>query len=247
MSNDKPGTAAAYTTTALIDQRTGNRQPGLQPALYSSQSGFTTVPLDLTDRESVFVVFRNTASAPSRTSTPMTETRLGTVSGPWTLSFPPKFGAPASIQMPTLVSWTANSEPGVKFFSGTATYSKTITARATWFHTGRHIYIDLGKVRDIAEVKVNGKSVGITWAPPYRIEVTNAIRPGINKVEIAVTNEWTNRQMGDRTLPADQHILDTPPPPPGRAGGVGGFVPPNPPESGLLGEVSIIAVAESSK
>jgi hypothetical protein len=71
--------------------------------------------------------------------------------------------------------------------------------------------------------------------------VTSALKPGPNKLEIKVTNEWTNRQMGDRLLPADKHILDTPPPPAGRPGGVGGFVPPAPPESGLVGDVTIVA------
>ena len=114
---------------------------------------------------------------------------------------------------------------GVKYFSGTATYSKTLQAPATWFKPGQHMYIDLGKVRDIAEVEVNGKSAGLVWAPPYRIDVTSALKPGVNKLEIKVTNEWTNRQMGDRTLPADKHILDTPPPPPGRPGGGGRLRP----------------------
>jgi alpha-L-rhamnosidase len=241
MDGEISGKSVAYTTGARIDQRTGNRQPGLQPALYSTDASFTTVPLDLAERESVFVVFRNAAAAPTRTATPAAETKLTTVTGPWTLTFPPKFGAPASIQMPTLTSWTDSSTDGVKYFSGTATYTKTITASPAWFKPGHHIYIDLGKVRDIAEVSVNGNSAGIVWAPPYRVDVTNALKPGPNKLEIKVTNEWTNRQMGDRTLPADKHILATPPPPPGRPGGVGGFVPPAPPESGLLGDVTFLS------
>ena len=236
------GKSVAYKTTAYIDQRTGNRQPGLQPALYSTDdTTFTEVPLDLAERESVFVVFRNAAAAPMRASAPVADTKLTTVTGPWTLTFPPKWGAPASVQMPTLTSWADSKDDGVKFFSGTATYSKTITAAPAWFKPGHRVYIDLGKVRDIAEVKVNGKSAGVVWAPPYRVDVTNALKPGVNKLEIKVTNEWTNRQMGDRTLPADKHILDTPPPPPGRPGGVGGFVPPAPPESGLLGDVTFIS------
>ena len=168
MTTDSPRHSTAYTTTALIDQRTGNRQPGLQPALYAQETAYTTVPLDLSERESVFVVFRDSSPAPSREGLREVETKLTTISGPWTLTFPPKFGAPSSIQMPKLVSWTDNTLDGVKFFSGTATYSKTFPASPAWFTSGRRIYIDLGKVRDIAEVKVNGKSTGIVWAPPYR-------------------------------------------------------------------------------
>jgi hypothetical protein len=243
MTGDSPGNVAAYTTVARIDQRTGNRQPGIQPALYATASGYTVVPLDLAERESVFVVFRNAAPAPSRTAMPPVETKLAILSGPWTLTFPPNWGAPASVQMPQLTSWTDSSDPGVKYFSGTATYSKTVQAPASWFRPGQHIWIDLGKVRDIAEVKVNGKSTGLTWAPPYRLDVTSALRPGANKLEIAVTNEWTNRQIGDRLLPVEKRILAQPGVPGAPAAPTGfGFGPQVPPESGLLGDVTFVAV-----
>jgi hypothetical protein len=244
MTGNKPGNAAMYTAGTRIDQRTGNRQPGLQPALYATDSGFTVVPLDLAERESVFVVFRNTTTAPvpSRSGTP--DTFLTSVAGPWTVTFPANWGAPPSVQMPKLTSWTDNADAGVKYFSGTATYTKTVQAPASWFKPGQHIWIDLGKVRDIAEVKVNGKPTGLVWAPPYRVDVTAALKPGVNKLEIAVTNEWTNRQIGDRLLPADKHILSTPAAParPGGGGGGGfGFGPQTPPESGLLGDVTFVA------
>jgi len=98
-------------------------------------------------------------------------------------------------------------------------------------------------VRDIAEVKVNGKAAGLVWAPPYRVDVTSELKPGANKLEIAVTNEWTNRQIGDRLLPADKHILSTPPPPVRPGGGAFGYVPPLP-ESGLLGDVTFISTRD---
>jgi hypothetical protein len=178
--------------------------------LYATESGFTVVPLDLTERESVFVVFRNAAPAAARSASVAVETKLTTLSGPWTLTFPANWGAPASVQMPKLTSWTENTDAGVKYFSGTATYTRTVQAPALWFRPGQHIWIDLGKVRDIAEVKVNGKSAGLTWAPPYRVDVTAALKPGANRLEIEVTNEWTNRQIGDRLVPAEKRVL-TPP------------------------------------
>jgi len=128
----------------------------------------------------------------------------------------------------------------VKYFSGTATYTKTVQAPAAWFRAGQHIWIDLGTVRDIAEVRVNGKSSGMVWAPPYRVDVTQALHPGANKLEIAVTNEWTNRQIGDRLLPADQRILTPPGGPQGRPGGAFRRLQPLP-DSGLIGKVSFFA------
>jgi hypothetical protein len=237
----KAGAAAvAYATGAMIEDRSGNRQPGIQPAVYVERDGFTTVPLDLAERESVFVVFRDKAAAPLRSVAAVTETKLATVGGPWTVSFPPGWGAPASVTMAKLASWTASADAGVKYFSGTATYAKTVTAQAGWFKPGRRIYLDLGRVRDIAEMRVNGKSVGMVWAPPYRIDVTGALRPGANKVEIAVTNEWTNRLIGDRLMP-EKHVL-TPPGAPGAAVPLAGFAvgPREPLESGLVGEVEIV-------
>jgi hypothetical protein len=232
----------SYATGVRMPDRSGNHQPGIGPALYTTPSGFTEVPLDLAERESVFVVFRNAAAGPARTTSTPVETKLTTLSGPWTLTFPANWGAPASVQMQKLTSWTESTDAGVKYFSGTATYTKTVTAPATWFKPGQHVWIDLGKVRDLAEVKVNGKAVGMVWAPPYRVDVTGALKPGANKLEIAVTNEWTNRQMGDRLLPVEKRVLAQPGVPGGAGGGGGGFGfgPQTPPESGLLGEVTVV-------
>ena len=242
MTNGNPGNTAGYATLVRMPDRSGNKQPGIEPALYTTPGGFTEVPLDLAERESVFVVFRSVAAAPERTASSPAETKLTALAGAWTLSFPPNWGAPASVLMTKLTSWTDSTVDGIKYFSGTATYTKTVTAPATWFKAGQHVWIDLGKVRDLAEVKVNGKSAGLVWAPPYRVDVTSALKPGVNKLEIEVTNEWTNRQIGDRLLPDGKKILAQP----GGAAlpGGGGFGPPPqaPPESGLLGDVTFVAV-----
>jgi len=208
---------------------------------YSSQSGSTIVPLQLAERESVFLVFRHAAAAPSRIEPAAPERELAKLAGPWDVRFPANLGAPPSLRMDKLTSWTDSSDPGVKYFSGTATYTKTVQAPASWFHSGERIYLDLGKVRDVAEVVVNGVSVGITWAPPYQVDVTDALKPGTNKLEIKVTNEWTNRQIGDRLLPPDKRILA---PPNGRGVAAQGNAFGRPQilaESGLLGEVRLVA------
>ncbi len=247
MTNDRPGNTAGYTTAVQMADRSGNHQPGIGPAVYVASSGFTEVPLDLAERESVFVIFRNAAPAPKRSVSAPVETKLATLSGPWTLTFPPNWGAPPSVRMQQLTSWTDSADPGIKYFSGTATYSKTVQALASWFRPNQHIWLDLGTVRDIAEVKVNGKPVGLVWAPPYRVDVTTALKPGANRLEIAVTNEWTNRQIGDRLLPPEKRLLAQPGAAPGApAGGpprpVGfGFGPQLPPDSGLLGDATFVA------
>ena len=209
----------------------------IEPAEYSIADGRTTVPLHLAERESVFVVFRRAASSPSRRLPRATSTTLATVSGPWDLSFPPNLGAPAKTQLAKLESWTANADEGVKYFSGTATYTKTVQAPRNWFRPGAKVVLDLGTVKDIAEVSVNGRALGTLWKAPYQVDVTGVLKPGANQLEIKVTNEWTNRQIGDRSAPPDKKVLAASG---SMMGGFGG--PPSLAESGLIGPVTMISV-----
>jgi hypothetical protein len=214
----------------------------MEPADYSIANNLTTVPLHLAERESVFVVFRKAAASPSRTLPPQVHKTLATVNGPWDVGFPPNLGAPEKIQLTCLESWTANTDEGVKYFSGTATYTKTLQAPQNWFQAGAKLSLDLGAVNDIAEVSVNGKPLATLWKPPYVVGLTDALKPGENQLEIKVTNEWTNRQIGDQVAPPDKKVLV--PPAGGVRGGMGGFGGGNqaPPQSGLLGPVTVCSV-----
>lgn len=178
-----------------------------QPADYSIADDRTTVPLHLAQRESVFVVFRHPAPSLVRTSPVPNTATLATVAGLWDISFPPSLGAPPKIQLAKLESWTANTNEGVKYFSGTATYSKTLQVPRRWLRPGTRILLDLGSARDIAEVSVNGKSLATLWKPPYQVDVTSALKSGENQLEVKVTNEWTNRQIGDRSAPPEKRVL----------------------------------------
>lgn len=132
-----------------------------------------------------------------------------TVEGDWQLSFPPKLGAPATATFDHLISWTESSNQGVKYFSGTATYQKEITIPAAFFARHRRIFLDLGTVKNLAEVRVNGKPLGVLWKAPFRVEITGAARRGKNQLEIRVTNLWPNRLIGDQKLPEAQRITWT--------------------------------------
>jgi hypothetical protein len=169
-----------------------------QPASYKIAGGVTTVPLKLEPWGTVFVVFRKLATATSRTVPAKTETELATIGGEWKIAFQPKRGAPDSITVDNLASWTDNSDPGVKYFSGAGTYTKSIEAEAGWFKKGAHVWLDLGDVKNLAEVTVNGKSLGVVWHWPYRVDVTTALKPGANTVSIKVINAWVNRLIGDQ-------------------------------------------------
>ena len=125
------------------------------------------------------------------------------IGGAWELAFPPHWGAPEKVALEKLISWTEHAEPGVRYFSGTATYTKEIAIDAGLLGPGRSLQLDLGRVKNLAEVKLNGKDLGILWKPPFRVEIGAAARAGTNKLEVRVTNLWANRLIGDEQLPAD--------------------------------------------
>jgi hypothetical protein len=169
----------------------------MEPASYRMAGSRTTVPLRLGPYDAVFVVFRKPAAAPSRTLAQPAETRLAAVEGAWDVAFQPNRGAPAKISLEKLSSWSDSADAGVKYFSGTAAYTKTLEAPAAWFKPGARLWIDLGGVKNLAEVAVNGKPLGIVWKAPFRVDATGALKAGRNTVEIKVTNLWVNRLIGD--------------------------------------------------
>ena len=146
----------------------------------------------------MFVVFRKPAKASSRTLPKPVETELATVDGSWNVTFQPGRGAPASFVLDKLTSWSDSQNKGVKYFSGIGTYTKTIQASPDWFKKGAKLWIDLGDVKNLAEVTVNGKSLGIVWHSPYRVDATSALKSGANEITIKVTNAWVNRLIGDQ-------------------------------------------------
>jgi hypothetical protein len=208
----------------------------ITPAGYAISDGRTTVELNLDPHEPVFVVFRESTDENSRTVASRQLRPLATISGPWEFAFSPNLGAPATTSMEKLASWTESEDPGVKFFSGTAVYTTHFTAPATPDDDATRLVLDLGDVRDIAEVKLNGESLGTVWKPPYRVDHFKRLKPGdnANTLEIAVTNQWTNRITGDARVEPAQRVLKV------RSAGRFGGPPREPLPSGLLGPVTIL-------
>ncbi len=169
-----------------------------EPLSYRIVDGHTEIPLRLEAWGSGFVVFRRPATQDAVSLPAETTTSLATVEGPWTVAFQPGRGAPPSIILPALISWPNSPSPGVKYFSGTGTYTKTVDADAAWFVPGAKVWLDLGDVKNLASVNVNGHDLGIVWHAPYRVDVTPALRPGANTLTIEVTNAWVNRLIGDQ-------------------------------------------------
>jgi hypothetical protein len=127
------------------------------------------------------------------------------INGPWTLRFPPNLGAPPQVTLDHLISWPEHSEPGVRYFSGSATYETTFDAPADLFET-RPMFtldyiLDLGRVKNFAEVTFNGRRLETLWKAPFRLDVTGLVRRGRNRLSVRVTNLWPNRLIGDEQFP----------------------------------------------
>ena len=129
-----------------------------------------------------------------------------TVNGPWTLTFPDGWRCPKSLSLDRLVSWTDIKEGEVRYFSGIATYERRIAAEALRVSPGERVWLDLGDVRNLAEVTVNGTTYPALWRPPFRVDITDAIKavPGDCALSIRVANLWPNRLIGDEQLPEDR-------------------------------------------
>jgi hypothetical protein len=174
---------------------------------YAIKDGRTTLPIRLASFGSIFVVFRQPTATAQKNGRNFENLKpVQDLNGPWTVRFDPKWGGPESIQFEQLVSWTARPEEGVKFYSGTAAYQKTFDLPESATQPGKRVYLDLGSVRDVAEIRLNGKNLGVVWTAPYRIEITSAVQSKGNELEIAVTDLWPNRMIGDARLPENKRL-----------------------------------------
>jgi len=125
------------------------------------------------------------------------------IAGPWDLRFPAGWGAPQRVRLERLISWTEHANPGVRYFSGTAEYTKEFSVPPQMLGGGRVVLLDLGRVKNFAEVTLNGRRLGTLWKAPFRLDVTSVVRPGRNTLSVRVTNLWPNRLIGDEQLPSD--------------------------------------------
>jgi hypothetical protein len=131
------------------------------------------------------------------------------MTGHWELDFPSGWGAPDHIVIPELMSWTESEHEGVKYFSGIATYNKKFDIPQEYISDELIINLDLGKVREVVEVYLNGENMGIMWKPPYQKDITLAARAGENTLTLEVANTWSNRLTGDGMLPEGERYTKT--------------------------------------
>jgi hypothetical protein len=172
---------------------------------FTRHDGQSAVTLALPAYGSVFVLFRVASDAPMEAA-PATMT-VAKLNGPWRIAFQPDRGAPAQIVRTSLQSWSASKIPGVRYFSGTGSYTTSFDLPKT--APGARLWLDLGDVRELASVSLNGKALGIVWTPPFRLDITGAARTGRNALTVKVTNLWVNRLIGDAQPGARRYTFTT--------------------------------------
>jgi hypothetical protein len=179
---------------------------------YEQRDGVTAVPLQMEGNESMFIVFRKEGKPETfdlAANFPQSE-EIADISDSWTVKFNSDdvFRGPAGlVKFNKLENWAKNTDEHIRYYSGTAVYTKTFNIPAV--RAGKKMYLDLGLVKDMAKVKINGEYAGGAWTPPYRVDITPYVKEGSNSVEIEVVNTWANRLIGDQFLPKEKRKVDS--------------------------------------
>ena len=173
--------------------------------VFSVEQGRTSIPLQFDAFQSFFIVFKkDAAAAPTNEKANFASvTNTLALTAPWELHFDTAWGGPQKIIFNALADWTTRPEPGIKYYSGIASYRQTFNADGIRKTATGRFYLDLGVVKNIARVKLNGMDLGVLWTAPWKIDITHVLREKNNLLEIEVANLWPNRLIGDEQLPDD--------------------------------------------
>lgn len=201
-----------HPTTATASFRATGKKPMLWNPIdgsvlevsYEIKDGRTEIPLKFESWDAFFIVFRESTTQASLTLPEKKETVAVSMDGAWKVDFGGK-----TSDFSALSSWSEHADPGIKYFSGTATYSKTFTLSQK--ENASAYLLDLGSVKNLAEVIVNGQNLGIVWKAPFRIDISKALKSGENQLEIRVVNTWVNRLIGDAQHDAQKTTFTTMP------------------------------------
>ena len=163
---------------------------------YTMKNGRTELNLNFSPWDAYFIVFEGTASEQNLQVPTWKTVASTTINGPWHVHFQKERGAPEKpVNFEQLISFSNSTDSAIKYFSGTATYVNTFEISS--LDNKEKIMLDLGDVKNLAEVYINGKNAGIVWKQPYQTDITSYLKVGKNMVEIKVVNSWVNRLVGD--------------------------------------------------
>jgi hypothetical protein len=177
-------------------------------AAFRSEDARTAIPLRFAPRQSYFVVFRkdSAGTAPSMGSNFPELRALRTLDGPWDVRFDTRARGPGHIRFTQLSDWSRHADERIRYYSGMATYAVRFELSSP---RGQRIFLDLGEVRNLAQLRLNHRDLGTLWTAPWRVEISAAVRSGTNTLEIDVVNLWPNRLIGDGLLPPGRRLTRT--------------------------------------
>lgn len=186
----------------LWDPLTGETRPLPE---YKQKDGLISIPLQFEANQSFFIILkqsgvRESKKSPGKKNFPVVNV-VADIEGPWTVSFDPIWGGPGKVEFNKLTDWTKRREEGIKYYSGIAVYHKTFQFKESV--PSASLYLNLGDVKNLARVRLNGKDLGVLWTNPWQVNITNAVKQGENELEIEVANLWPNRLIGDEKFPDD--------------------------------------------
>lgn len=203
VANTKDSTLMPHVTITgtgrlpeVWDPETGNMS---EAEIWKMADGKTQVTLNLTTRRAVFLVFRNPTAETGSGKESFSEdiTDIIPVTRKWTV----RFDEGKVVEWPSLTLWNESADNDIKYFSGTAHYEQRLYLKE--FDRHYRYILDLGEVKNLAVVRVNGKVCGTLWRPPFTIDITESLLGGDNLLEVDVTNLWVNRMVGDEQEPDD--------------------------------------------
>lgn len=208
--NDRPENVELhFRVTGFVpefwDPVTGARR---EASDFREENGQTVIPYPMHNEQSFFVLFRKPLAAGSAAAgTPNVPAlkEAMELKGSWQVAFDPKWGGPASVTFETLTDWTKHPDEGIRYYSGSAVYDKTFTAPAI----KGPVFLDLGGVESLCEVRLNGEDLGVLWSAPFRSDISGKLKPGTNQLQVKVVNLWANRIIGDAALPESQRLTRT--------------------------------------
>lgn len=184
----------SFAVTGLVPEVWNAVDGTIKPVSYRTVGGRTCVKLHFDPEDALFVVFRK-ISASDSFELPQVMVSEMPVEGTWEVAFKNGMGAPEKTVFETLYDWSTSDDLPVRYYSGTAVYSKKINLPAS--AVGDETWLCLGSVKNIAEVRLNGKDLGIVWKEPWKVDISSAVKEGENLLEITVVNLWVNRLIGD--------------------------------------------------
>lgn len=194
-------------TPGLWDPETGDVMPFSD---FTEKNGMISLNLKFNSMQSWFIVFSNKTNPTHDLEEPFHNFKpVLNISGPWVVQFDSSWGRPAEpIVFENLTDWSIMDEQGIKYYSGTAKYRNKFTLKPEQLKAWKNVFLDLGKVNNLAKVIINGKDCGIAWKPPYRVKISETIHAGENIIELEVVNSWVNRMIGDEQQPEDSEWID---------------------------------------